>query len=93
MNKKIFNSTILKSAQIQQSGEEIEFIVEYDFKDKSCIPFLGFVINDSFGNHVCGLNPSSDNAIHDVTLRKSGIIKVVLNYPKLLNGVYSVSDI
>ena len=90
-NKKIFDNAILKSAQIQQSGEDIELIVEYDFKDKSCIPFLGFVINDSFGNHVCGLNPSNDRVEHDVTPKKSGIIKVVLKYPKLLNGSYSIS--
>ncbi|MGB9927473.1 MAG: ABC transporter ATP-binding protein [Methanosarcina sp.] len=90
-NKKIFTGTILKSAQIQQSREDLELLVEYDFKDKSCIPFLGFVINDSFGNHVCGLNPANDKVKHDVTPKKSGIIKVVLKYPKLLNGTYTIS--
>jgi ABC-type polysaccharide/polyol phosphate transport system ATPase subunit len=90
-NEKVFNNSILKRAKIQQLGEYIELVVEYDFKDKACIPFLGFVINDNFGNHVFGLNPSNDKIKHDVTPRKSGHIKVILKYPKLLNGIYSIS--
>ncbi len=90
-NKKEFNNGILKSAQIQQSGNNIELNIEYDLKGKSYSPFLGFVINDSFGNHVCGLNPSTDKVKHNVTPRKSGKVKVILKSPKLLNGTYSTS--
>ncbi len=91
-DKKAFSSnSVLKWAQVQQSGTNIELIVEYDFKIKPCTPHLGFVINDSFGNHICGLNPSNDRVKHDIDPQKSGRIKVVLKYPKLLNGTYSVS--
>lgn len=91
-DKKVFPpSSILKSAQIQQIGTNIELIVEYDFKDKPSTPSLGFVINDSFGNHVCGLNPFYDKVEHNITPQKSGRIKVILKYPKLLNGTYSIS--
>lgn len=90
-DKKVFDGCVLKSAQVRQVNTNIELIVEYDFNDKACTPHLGFVINDTFGNHICGLNPSNDRVKHKLTPKKSGTIKVTMKYPKLLNGTYSVS--
>jgi lipopolysaccharide transport system ATP-binding protein len=90
-DKRIFEKGVLKCAQVKQIGMNIGLSAQYDFVDGPCTPFLGFVINDSYGNHVCGLNPSNDKVKHNVTPQKSGKIKVILRYPKLVNGMYSVT--
>lgn len=90
-DKKVFENCVLKSAEVRQLSTNIELATEFDFKDKACTPHLGFVINDSFGNHICGLNPSNDRIKHELVPKKNGKIKVIMKYPKLLNGTYSIS--
>jgi len=90
-NEATFENAPLKRASARQVGDQIEILAEYELDRPLEIPSLGFVISDYMGNPVCGTNPVID-AVEDFGVpRKSGVVKVLLEDPKLLNGTYKLS--
>lgn len=90
-NEIVFKNKALKSASVKQVDDKIIISAEYQVDQELLLPCLGFVISDHFGNPICGSNPIVDSVPPLLTPRKSGQIKVVLNYPHLLNGFYRLS--
>jgi lipopolysaccharide transport system ATP-binding protein len=86
-----FPGKSVKRASASQMGSTIEIEAEYEVETPLVMPSLGFVISDYLGNPVCGSNPVIDNQEGLEAPRSSGVVKVRINYPKLLNGTYRVS--
>jgi lipopolysaccharide transport system ATP-binding protein len=91
LNKKSFGDKPLKNAYVRQMKDQIEIYAEYDLERDITIPCLGFVISDYFGNPICGSNPLLDPAVQFPATGRSGMAKVVIEQPKLLNGTYRLS--
>lgn len=86
-----WDNEIISKASIRQNGEQIEIEAEYRFKDHLEIPCLGFVISDYLGNPICGTNPLIDTVPLPSTPTNAGRIRIIMEYPKLLNGTYRLS--
>ena len=90
-NQRFFDNKPLKHASVHQKGDVIEIVAEYAVDRELTVPCLGFVISDCFGNPVCGSNPVVSPPEKTVRPGRSGVVRVVMEYPKLLNGTYRLS--
>lgn len=90
-NEVLFVNEIVSKASIQQRGEKIEIVVEYQLEEAVQMPCLGFVISDYLGNPICGTNPLIDGVALPAKSTKAGRVQVVMESPKLLNGTYRLS--
>jgi lipopolysaccharide transport system ATP-binding protein len=90
-SKQVFDGEQVTSASIRQIGDKIEITAEYNANTEISMPCLGFVISDYLGNPICGTNPLVDGVRPLTVPMKSGTVKVLLEYPKLLNGTYRLS--
>lgn len=86
-----FENRPVKKASAKQIGNEVELTAEYEVDSKLNIPSLGFVISDYLGNPICGCNPIIDYQNKPILPKSEGTVKVIIKYPKLLNGTYRVS--
>ena len=86
-----FHDGPIKKAIAKQIEDGIEIAAEYKLDYKITIPSLGFVISDYLGNPLCGSNPIISPLRKNVYPMSEGVVKAVVKYPKLLNGVYRVS--
>lgn len=91
LSEKTFKGKALIRAKVQQISDAIEIIAEYKLNKTIRIPNLGFVISDYLGDPICGSNAYID--CHDQFINPSskGIIRVIIEHPKLLNGTYRLS--
>ncbi len=87
----VFENKVLKKAGITQKEDLIEIYAVYEVDHKIEIPCLGFVISDYMGRPICGANPIIVPPSDFSTPKSAGTIKAVLEYPKLLNGIYRLS--
>jgi lipopolysaccharide transport system ATP-binding protein len=78
-------------ASVRQSEQGIELTVDYKVDRPIALPCLGFVIYDYLGNPVCGSNPLIDAVKETINPKPSGTVKVLIKYPRLLNGTYKIS--
>jgi len=92
-NKKeiAFKDKCLTLVKVKQLNEFIEITAEYNLDNKIKLPSLGFVISDYYGNPITGSNPVIDCQDHLVIPKSQGVVKVVIEYPKLLDGIYRLS--
>ena len=90
-NEVLFADEIVSKASIQQHGERIEIVVEYQLEEAVEMPCLGFVISDYLGNPICGTNPLIDGVTLPAKSTKAGRVQVMMESPKLLNGTYRLS--
>ena len=90
-SRQVFDGEQVTSASIRQIGDKIEITAEYNVNTEITMPCLGFVISDYLGNPICGTNPLIDGVSPLTVPMKSGTVKVVMEYPKLLNGTYRLS--
>jgi lipopolysaccharide transport system ATP-binding protein len=91
MSKVTFDNKPIKTAFVTQVQDRIELLVEYEVDRKLKMPHLGFVFSDYLGNPICGSSPKIEGLGNVTTPKNTGTIKVILHYPKLLNGTYRVS--
>jgi ABC-type polysaccharide/polyol phosphate transport system, ATPase component len=90
-SRQVFDGEQVTSASIRQIGDKIEITAEYNANTEITMPCLGFVISDYLGNPICGTNPLIDGVPPLTVPMKSGAVKVLMEYPKLLNGTYRLS--
>jgi len=91
LNEMSFSNEWLTAAKIEQVDECLEITAEYRLHTKIKLPSLGFVISDYHGNPITGSNPVID-CQQELSIPKSeGVVKVLMEYPKLLNGTYRLS--
>src|SRR5208337_1864272 len=58
LNEIVFKAEPLNRARVQQKGDIIEIVFEYELEKEIKMPVLGFIISDYFGNPICGSNLS-----------------------------------
>lgn len=81
----------VKYIEIRQVESEIKIICQYSNCKHLKHPFLGFVISDNSENRIFGTNQAFQPPIKEFENSDSGIISVVINNPKLTNGIYKLS--
>jgi len=91
LNEKTFKDKALTWAKVQQIDDAIEIVAEYKLSKTIRIPNLGFVISDYLGYPICGSNTYIDCHDKFVNPSSKGIIRVIIEHPKLLNGTYRLS--
>jgi lipopolysaccharide transport system ATP-binding protein len=91
INMASFKSNVLTNASINQIGNSILLSVKYNKEYEYKCPCLGFVISDYMGYPICGSNPIIDPDSDKILMKNSGHIKVLIKYPKLLDGRYKLS--
>lgn len=91
LNEITYSAGPIRRASVRQIEHSIEIQADYELEEPLRLPCLGFVISDSFGNPICGSNPTIDAVFptHDSWLR--GRVRTILEHPRLLNGTYRLS--
>ena len=91
LNEKVFKAKPLNRAKVQQKGDIIEIVVEYELEKEIKMPVLGFIISDYFGNPICGSNLIDHPQEQLVKPSNKGAVQVIVEHPQLLNGTYRLS--
>ncbi|MGD1152450.1 MAG: ABC transporter ATP-binding protein [Syntrophales bacterium] len=91
LNEIVFKAKPLNRAKVQQKGDIIEIVVEYELEKEIKMPVLGFIISDYFGNPICGSNLIDHPQEQLVNPTHKGVVKVIVEHPQLLNGTYRLS--
>lgn len=91
MNELYNLSYYISKLKIYQHGDKIILELNYQHCEDFLFPCLGFVINDMNNNKIFGTNPKLQIPDKKIVNSGEGIIKVVINSPKLLNGKYNLS--
>ena len=91
LNEIVFKAEPLNRAKVQQKGNIIEIVFEYQLEKEIKIPVLGFIISDYFGNPICGSNLIDHPQDQVVNPSYKGVVKVIVEHPQLLNGTYRLS--
>lgn len=92
-NNKVKFEKYLSDFTVEQVGDFILIKAFYESDRYLDIPHLGIVIKNSFGIPICGISPTIDQLEINKSkkLYKKGEIELKLEYPKLLDGTYSIS--
>lgn len=85
------NNKYVKMISINQIGDKIELICDFETDVILSKPIIGFVISDKYGNRICGDNPLLQKEHKPILPHKKGTISALIEYPKLLNGKYLLS--
>ena len=85
------NNAYIKRISINQKGNNIELICDFETDVILSKPIIGFVISDKYGNRICGDNPLLQKEHGPIYPSNSGTISAIIEYPKLLNGKYLLS--
>ncbi len=81
----------IKKISINQIGDKIELICDFETDIVLSKPIIGFVISDKYGNRICGDNPLVQKEHKPIFPSRKGTISAIIEYPKLLNGKYLLS--
>ncbi len=81
----------IKKISINQIGDKIELICDFETDIVLSKPIIGFVISDKYGNRICGDNPLVQKEHKPIFPSRKGTISALIEYPKLLNGKYLLS--
>jgi lipopolysaccharide transport system ATP-binding protein len=84
----------IKNIEVQQDKDTLLIIAEYGVDENTLMtmPHLGFVISDTLGVPICGFNPSLfRNPQQKESFNKKGVVKIIMNQPKLLDGNYNLT--
>ncbi len=84
-------SKFLKYVKIDQIGDKIILIAEYDLDFSIEKPSLGFVLYNNEGIPIFATNPILENIEFNSRNHVSGRIEVEVSEPKLIDGDYIVS--
>lgn len=90
-NKLTFDKGIVKCIEIKQVKESLILTIEYEANFEIDIPNLGFVISDPLGTPITGTNLLNYHPETASLNKKSGKVEVIVTYPKLARGIYSLS--
>lgn len=85
------NNKYVKMISINQIGDKIELICDFETDVILSKPIIGFVISDKYGNRICGDNPLLQKEQKSILPARKGTISALIEYPKLLNGKYLLS--
>ncbi len=86
-----FKNKMITYAGVWQDNDKIKIECHYKSNMIFRIPCLGFAINDHMNRPICGLNPTYLPPDTPFEPSQKGKISIVVEYPKLLNGIYSLS--
>ncbi|MDQ3843434.1 MAG: ABC transporter ATP-binding protein [Bacteroidota bacterium] len=86
-----FSNKMITHASVWQEDDKIYIECDYNCDRVFKIPCLGFVINDHMNRPIFGLNPLQLPPDTPLQPSQSGKILITVEYPKLLNGIYSLS--
>jgi lipopolysaccharide transport system ATP-binding protein len=81
----------IKKISINQIGDKIELICDFETEVILSQPIIGFVISDKHGNRIFGDNPLIQKENKLILPSQRGTISAIIEYPKLLNGKYLLS--
>lgn len=90
-NEATFKDKPLSRIAIKQSGQVITIDAYYAMDQAVKVPNFGFVISDQYGSPICGTNPLIDQPKKEWHPQKQGKVQVDVEYPKLMDGSYSLS--
>lgn len=84
-------SYYISKLKIYQQEDKIILELNYQNCEDFLFPCLGFVISDMNNNKICGTNPKLQLPKNKLINSSEGLIKVIIDSPKLLNGKYNLS--
>jgi len=91
LSETYFDNEVVTRASIEQIENKIHLTVDYEMPMLISMPCLGFSISDKLGNPICGTNLKFDK-VPELTIRvKNGRVRVAIEYPQLIDGIYSLS--
>ena len=91
---KYYTNKPIKWVSAEQKDNILSISASYDvnkYLSRLEIPNLGFVITNNMGQPICGTNPVVCKKIISNNEKLSGVVKVDMKYPLLLNGTYYLS--
>lgn len=86
-----FDYGFVKYLKVQQVEDKIELVCQYQNWINLDIPVFGFVFSDIQGNKLFGSNNIIQEPNISFIKSERGIIRAIINQPKLLDGEYLIS--
>lgn len=86
-----FDYGFVKYLKVQQVKDKIELVCQYQNWINLDIPVFGFVFSDIQGNKLFGSNNIIQEPNISFIKSERGIIRAIINQPKLLDGEYLIS--
>lgn len=89
--KVVFRNELVRRVSVAQVSDGIEITAQYSGTKPLKIPCFGFVVADHLGNPIFGSNPLVDPKAKAPRFQKKGRVRVLVQQPRLLDGVYRLS--
>lgn len=91
LNERYINNKYVKYLKAAQVDNGIILECHYENCQDFMFPCLGFVINDISNFKLFGNNPKFQPSSKPLSRSSKGILKAMIDRPKLLNGIYNIS--